>query len=134
MTDIHLIRAPQLADVEYAYASTVPSGAPMVYLAGACPLDAEGAVVGRDDLTAQTEQCLDNLVAALEAAGANLRDVVETRVLVASSDRADLTTVWTVYRERLGDHDAPSTIIGVAVLGYEHQLVEIEATAAVVEH
>ena len=131
MSDIHLIRAPQLADVEYAYASSVPVGARMIYLAGACPLDAEGAVVGRDDLTVQTEQCLDNLVAALEAAGATLTDVVETRVLVASSNRADLATVWGVYRERLGEHDVPSTLIGVAVLGYENQLVEIEATAAV---
>jgi enamine deaminase RidA (YjgF/YER057c/UK114 family) len=103
----------------------------MIYLAGACPLDAAGIVVGRDDLVAQTLQCLDNLGAALAAADASLTDVVETRVLVATSNRADLTTVWSVYRERFGDHDVPSTLIGVAVLGYENQLVEIEATAAI---
>ncbi|HEX4444698.1 MAG TPA: RidA family protein [Galbitalea sp.] len=131
MTRIRLVRAPNLAAVEYAYASTVSAGARMVYVAGACPLDSDGSVVGRDDLAAQTVQCLDNLVAALEAAGAVLTDVVETRVLVASSDRADLATVWDVYRERFGDHDVPSTLIGVAVLGYVNQLVEIEATAAV---
>jgi hypothetical protein len=28
-----------------------------------------------------------------------------------------------------GDHDAPSTLLGVAVLGYSGQLVEIEAVA-----
>lgn len=29
--------------------------------------------------------------------------------------------------------DVPSTLLGVTVLGYEHQLVEIEAVAAVVD-
>jgi len=31
------------------------------------------------------------------------------------------------------EHDVPSTLLGVTVLGYEHQLVEIEAVAAVVD-
>ena len=30
-----------------------------------------------------------------------------------------------------GDHEAPSTLLGVAVLGYPDQMVEIEAIAAV---
>ncbi|MEU8182404.1 hypothetical protein AB0B85_13240 [Micromonospora sp. NPDC049044] len=30
-----------------------------------------------------------------------------------------------------GDHDPPSTLLGVAVLGYTDQLVEVEAVAAV---
>jgi hypothetical protein len=34
-------------------------------------------------------------------------------------------------RNAFGDHDAPSTLVGVTVLGYDHQLVEIEAVAAV---
>jgi len=29
-----------------------------------------------------------------------------------------------------GDHDVPSTLVGVTVLGYRDQLVEIEAVAA----
>jgi hypothetical protein len=32
--------------------------------------------------------------------------------------------------ERFGDHDVPSTLVGVTVLGYRDQLVEIEAVAA----
>jgi hypothetical protein len=31
----------------------------------------------------------------------------------------------------LGDHHAPSTLLGVAVLGYPDQLVELEAVAAI---
>jgi hypothetical protein len=33
-------------------------------------------------------------------------------------------------RRHFGDHDAPGTLLGVAVLGYSDQLVEVEAVAA----
>ena len=36
---------------------------------------------------------------------------------------------WQVVRAAFGDHDAPSTLLGVAVLGYPDQLVEVEAVA-----
>jgi hypothetical protein len=37
---------------------------------------------------------------------------------------------WEVVHRHFGDHDAPSTLLGVAVLGYRDQLVEVEAIAA----
>jgi enamine deaminase RidA (YjgF/YER057c/UK114 family) len=70
---------------------------------------------------------------ALLAAGATIEDVISTRVLVASSNRADLVATWEVVRDSFGEHDVPSTLIGVTVLGYADQLVEIEAIAAVVD-
>ena len=72
---------------------------------------------------------MDNLEAALGAAGCQVSDVLKTTVYVASSDRADLVAAWDVVRARFGDHDAPSTLLGVAVLGYADQLVEVEAIA-----
>ena len=68
---------------------------------------------------------------ALAAAGAGIDDVVSTRVLVASNAQADLVTAWEVVRDAFGEHDVPSTLLGVTVLGYDDQLVEIEAVAAV---
>lgn len=38
---------------------------------------------------------------------------------------------WDVIRAAFGDHDPPGTLLGVTVLGYPGQLVEIEAVAAV---
>ena len=70
---------------------------------------------------------------ALEAAGAGIGDVISTRILVASTERADLVTAWGVVREAFGEHDVPSTLMGVTVLGYEDQLVELEATAAIID-
>jgi hypothetical protein len=37
---------------------------------------------------------------------------------------------WAVVKRHLGDHDAPGTLLGVAVLGYHNQLVEVEAIVA----
>jgi enamine deaminase RidA (YjgF/YER057c/UK114 family) len=58
-----------------------------------------------------------------------LTDVVKTTVYVASTQRQDLVTAWNVYREYMGSHDVPSTLLGVTVLGYPDQLVEVEAVA-----
>lgn len=71
--------------------------------------------------------------AALSASGASLQDVISTRVLVASALREDLVAAWQVVRDMFADHDVPSTLMGVTVLGYEDQLVEIEGVAAVLD-
>lgn len=129
---VTLIRSTALSDVaQYAYAVTAPADARLIFLAGSCPLDEVGATVGEGDYALQAEQCVRNMKAALDAAGATIEDVINTRVLVASTDRNDLTTAWEVVRYAFGDHDVPSTLLGVTVLGYKHQLVEIEAVAAV---
>jgi enamine deaminase RidA (YjgF/YER057c/UK114 family) len=124
-----LIRADQLTpSTPYAYAAVVDAQR-LVFTAGACPLDANGAVVCPGDVAGQTRRVLVNLQIALSASGVSLTDVVKTTVYVASSDRADLVTAWNVVHEHFGDHDAPSTLLGVAVLGYPEQLVEVEAIA-----
>ena len=129
---VTLIRSGSLAgSVEYAHAATAPADARLIFLAGACPLDLQGATVGVGDYASQAAQCMTNLRTALDDAGAGLSDVVSTRVLVASTRQVDLVTAWRVVRAAFGDHDPPSTLLGVTVLGYDHQLVEIEAVAAV---
>jgi enamine deaminase RidA (YjgF/YER057c/UK114 family) len=126
---VQLIRAGRLyGGAEYAYASVAPPGA-LIFTAGACPLDEDGATVGAGDVRAQARHCVVNLEAALAAAGAGLGDVLKTTVYVASTERADLVAAWEQVRAAFGDHDAPSTLLGVAVLGYPDQLVEVEAAA-----
>ncbi len=128
---VELIRASSLTDaVPYAYASVVPAGTRLVHTAGACPIDEHDQVVALGDVAAQARQVMDNLEVALRAAGAALSDVVRTTVYVATTDQSDLVTAWDVVRARFGTHDAPSTLLGVTVLGYAGQLVEVEAIAA----
>jgi enamine deaminase RidA (YjgF/YER057c/UK114 family) len=123
------IKPPSLYDgAPYAYAS-VARGA-FVFTAGACPLDESGRTVGRGDVKAQTRCAMRNLFTALTAAGSSPALVVKTTVYVASPKRADLVAAWDVVRSAFGDVDPPSTLLGVAALGYPDQLVEIEAVAA----
>jgi enamine deaminase RidA (YjgF/YER057c/UK114 family) len=133
MTAVTLIRASALSDAaQYAYAATAPKEARLIFLAGACPLNDDGSTAAVGDYAGQAAKCLETLQGALEAAGAQLTDVISTRVLVASANQTDLGTAWRVVRDAFGSHDVPSTLMGVTVLGYDHQLVEIEAVAAVV--
>lgn len=133
-SSVQLIRAADLSQVaEYAYAATAPSEARLIFLAGACPLDEDGATVAVGDYAGQAAACMNTMSVALAAAGATLADVISTRVLVASSSQGDLVSAWEVVRDAFGAHDVPSTLMGVTVLGYDDQLVEIEAIAAVVD-
>jgi enamine deaminase RidA (YjgF/YER057c/UK114 family) len=128
---VRLVRSGSLSDVaEYAYAAVVEPGARLVLAAGACPLDDGGNIVG-GDYAGQARQMMRNLEIALRDAGAGLSDVVRTTVYVASGVRADLGATWAVVRDYFGDHEPPSTLVGVTVLGYSDQLVEIDAVAAV---
>lgn len=131
---VTLIRSDALAETPgYAYASAVEPGTRLIHLAGACPLDTGGTVVAVGDYAGQAAKCIENLKAALSDAGGSLADVAYTRVLVATLRKEDLGTVWNVVREAFAEHEVPSTLFGVTVLGYWNQLVEIEAVAAIAE-
>lgn len=131
---VSLIRSSSLSDVaEYAYAATAPAEARLIFLAGACPLNEDGSTAAVGDYAGQAAKAVENMRTALAESGATLDDVISTRVLVASTRQADLVTAWEVVRDAFGDHDVPSTLMGVTVLGYHDQLVEIEGVAAVLD-
>ncbi|GLW14466.1 hypothetical protein Stsp01_12090 [Streptomyces sp. NBRC 13847] len=131
---VTLIRSTSLSDVaEYAYAATAPAESRLIFLAGACPLNEDGSIAAIGDIAGQAAKAVENMRIALADSGASLHDVLSTRVLVASHRREDLVTAWGVVRTAFGDHDVPSTLMGVTVLGYDGQLVEIEAIAAVLD-
>ena len=120
--------APGLARTPGYSHAAASSGNRLVLTAGAVPLDADGNLVGEGDRVVQMHQVLDNLGLALEVAGAGWEDVLKTTVYVVSEDRRDLADVWGVVQES-PVAPAASTLPGVSVLGYEGQLVEIEAIA-----
>ena len=131
---VTLIRSATLSGVaEYAYAATAPAKARLIFLAGACPLNEDGSTAAAGDYAGQAAKAFENMRTALADAGASVEDVVSTRVLVATSRQEDLVAAWQVVRDSFGPHDVPSTLLGVTVLGYKDQLVEIEAVAAVLD-
>jgi enamine deaminase RidA (YjgF/YER057c/UK114 family) len=112
-------------DTPYAYSAEAHG---VVFTAGACPLDDAGNVIAPDDYEAQAKRATANLLAALAQRGLGPDALLKTTIYVVAQERGDLVRVWDVASEQLGR--APSTLLGVSLLGYPDQLVEIEAIAA----
>jgi enamine deaminase RidA (YjgF/YER057c/UK114 family) len=77
----------------------------------------------------QAERCLDIISAALEEAGASLRDVVRTRVYLV--DASDGPAVGEVHGRAFGDVQPASAFIVVSGFLDPRWRVEIEADAVV---
>ncbi|ROQ80777.1 Endoribonuclease L-PSP [Streptomyces sp. ADI92-24] len=110
---------------------TVVEAGRTAYLAGQCPLDGSGALVGEGALEDQIDQVVANAMTALAAVGARPLDVVRSVIYVRSDERAVLGTAW----QRLTDSalgpafTTASTLLGVSQLGFTGQLVEVDLTA-----
>ena len=115
----------------YTHAVTVDGGR-LIFIAGQVAFDKEGNLVGKGDLRAQTEKALDNLVAALAAAGATPADVVKVNTYVVNYRPADYPIIREA-RARVfeGQNPPASTLIGVQALAVEELLIEIDAIAVV---
>ncbi|MER5497379.1 MULTISPECIES: RidA family protein [unclassified Streptomyces] len=111
---------------------TVVEAGRTAHLAGQCPLDGSGTLVGPGDLDAQIDQVAANALAALAAVGAEPAHVVRSVIYVVDDDTAPLGAAW---RRLTGSVIGPafttaSTLLGVARLGFAGQLVEVDLTAA----
>ncbi|MFY1692789.1 RidA family protein [Plantactinospora sp. WMMB782] len=111
---------------------TVVSAGRTAYLAGQCPLDADGVLVGPGDFDAQVDRVAANVMIALGSVGAGPGHVVRTVIYVVSADRDVLAGVWRRFLESplAPAFTTASTLLGVAQLGFPGQLVELDVTAA----
>ena len=108
----------------------VPAGADTIYVGGQNGVGADGTVVGAG-MTEQTRQALANLRTCLEAAGAEVTDVVKWTILYVEG--ADVDAGLSAFGEFWPRDAAPPAITVVEVLGLgpPGALLEIEAVAAV---
>ena len=102
---------------------------PLVTVAGTAPLGPDGRTVGRGDAGLQARRCLEIIRAALEQAGASLRDIVRTRILLTHIE--DWEAVAVVHGEVFRDIRPVNTIMQVTRFIDPVWLVEIEADAVV---
>lgn len=111
---------------------TVVEAGRLAFLAGQCPLDRDGKVVGGASHEAQADQVAANALAALAAVGAQPEDVVRSVIYVVSDDERVLGAVWRrLNASALGAaFTSASTLLGVAKLGFPGQLVEVDLTAS----
>jgi enamine deaminase RidA (YjgF/YER057c/UK114 family) len=115
----------------YHHVTVVDAGR-LAFLAGQCPLDASGALVGVGDVDRQIDQVAANAATALASIGAKPDQVVRSVIYVVTDDRSVLAAAWSGLCESVigPAFTSASTLLGVAQLGYAGQLVEIDLTAA----
>jgi enamine deaminase RidA (YjgF/YER057c/UK114 family) len=102
---------------------------PHVHVSGTTATDEDGELVGIGDAATQTEQALANVESALHRAGAELQDVVRTRVYVTDIDRWE--AVGDVHGDFFGDIRPAQSLLEVSGLVDDRMLVEVEAEAYV---
>src|SRR5437764_10458099 len=73
-----------------------------IYVSGQVPYAADGQLVGSGDVAAQTRQCLENVRAVLEAAGAGVGDIVKITTYLTDSSR--FMEMMRVRAEFFGGH------------------------------
>lgn len=132
MTGIQRLRPQGLvSSPAFSHVAVVPPGATTIYVGGQNSVDADGVLVGGDDVAAQATRALANAKTALAAAGATVGDVVQWTVLFL--DGVDLGAAYGAIAADLAS-DEPPLVTGarVAGLGVPGALVEIAAVAAVV--
>ena len=100
---------------------------PHVHVSGTTATDAAGNIVGVGDARAQAMQTLANIEAALNRAGANLADVVRTRIYVTDISRWE--AIGRMHGEYFGAIRPTTSMVEVRRLIDPEMLVEIEAEA-----
>ena len=115
----------------FSRAVTVSGDAKTIIIGALDPVDEAGALVGRGDLAAQTEQIFKNLDIILKATGARPEDIVIWRIFIAQGQ--SLQTGAGVFYRWWGTRPNPpaNTIVFVPSLGFPDALITLEAVAVV---
>jgi len=98
----------------------------LIFVSGQAGVDPTTGTLAAD-IESQTEQCLKNVQAILEAAGSGLPHVLRCGVFLV--DMREFATMNAVYARMFGDHRPARTTVQVAALPGEGLRVEIDAIA-----
>jgi enamine deaminase RidA (YjgF/YER057c/UK114 family) len=100
-----------------------------IAVAGTAPIGPDGTTVGKGDPAAQARRCIEIIRNALEQSGANLSDVIRTRILLTRIE--DWESVGHVHGEFFGNIRPANTVMQVTRFIDPDWLVEIEADAVI---
>ena len=119
-----LISSGSTFEAHIGYSRAVVDG-DWVFVSGTTGFDYSTMTIS-DDVLEQTEQCLKNILSALQQAGSSMSDVV--RVNYVLPNRADFEPCWPILRKYLGEV-RPAAMMISAGLADPRMKIEIEVTA-----
>ncbi|MDO9352206.1 MAG: Rid family detoxifying hydrolase [Solirubrobacteraceae bacterium] len=99
----------------------------LLFCSGQIPLDPATGELVAGDAAAQAEQCLENLAAVAEAAGASLSEAVKCTIYL--TDLGEFAAVNAVYEQHVGDPAPARVTVEVSALP-KGAAVEIDAIIA----
>jgi len=119
-----LISSGSSFEQEIGYSRAVAQG-DWVFVSGTTGFDYAAMTIA-DDLVAQTEQCLQNIAAALAQADAGMEDVVRVTYVLPPGN--DFSACWPTLRKYFGAV-RPAAMMISAGLADPRMRIEIEVTA-----
>ena len=128
MTERRLISSGSPYEPLIGFSRAVRVGA-AVYVSGTVAWGDDGKLAAPGDVYGQARQAIRNIEKALAEAGADLSDVVRTRIFVTDISRLD--DAARAHGEAFGQIRPASTMVQVAALADPQMLVEIEAVAVI---
>jgi 2-iminobutanoate/2-iminopropanoate deaminase len=115
----------------FSQATTIEARGRLVFVSGMTARRPDGSVAGVGDVEAQTRQVLDNIKAAMEAAGGTLDDVCRVDVYIRNMEHFD--TIHKVRREYFRPPLPASTMVEVTKMVSPDYLIEISAIGVIAD-
>ncbi len=128
-TAINPTHLPNTTQYGYSQATVVAPNAKVIYVAGQIGITNEGP----NDFEHQVDRAFENMIAALEAAGGRVEDVVKITLLIKDYDEEKLKYMVTKRRQVFGKNPPASILIPVPRLAFDSLNFEIDAVAVAPE-
>jgi enamine deaminase RidA (YjgF/YER057c/UK114 family) len=118
----------------YSHVARVPAGATLITIAGQVAVGTDGALTRSGDFEAQCAQVYANLEAALLAAGAGWRNVIQSMTFLTRREDIPRFRAWREreFPKRFPEgRYPPNTLLVVSALANDELLLEVQVIAAV---
>lgn len=113
----------------FSQATVIEARGKLVFVSGMTARKADGSIAGVGDIEAQTRQVLENIKAAMEAAGGTLDDVCRVDVYIRNMEHFD--AIHRVRREYFKPPLPASTMVEVTKMVSPEYLIEISAIGVI---